>query len=438
MAKTHLFPQLGVLRSLTDLCRAGVGSGFEHAVFVCVQHALETTGSLVEAMIQLGARPEAIHLLGKCYSTSDAVVDGLVSLGISCNGGSSPQALGEHEAAAIRDVQKLWERVLRSGQCDRGGRLIVLDDGGRCLSTIPATVRRAMSVIGAEQTTSGIRLSDQIHCPTIEVAKCAAKRLIEPRMIAGAIFQKVEEMADLQMLPRRCGVVGFGSIGRAVAVALAQMKHVVYVCDPDFVSDALPSEMRYAGSVREVIEESDCIFGCTGNDITQTEGLFQGVAGQKLFISCSSGDQEFRTLLRQIHKATNDPTMDPMGSVTYCCDGGELELRILRGGFPINFDGSGESVRAIDIQLTRGLLLGAVIQAVLQDADADGEAPSRLMLHPAIQRYVVDHWRNERQLGRSDHPYLNRFSDIAWIAEQSHGKAVCSAALPALFDCNAS
>ena len=38
--------------------------------FVCVQHILETTVTLFQTLIDLGANPDNIYLVGKYYSTS--------------------------------------------------------------------------------------------------------------------------------------------------------------------------------------------------------------------------------------------------------------------------------------------------------------------------------------------------------------------------------
>jgi len=77
----------------------------------------------------------------------------------------------------------------------------------------------------------------------------------------------------------------------------------------------------------------------------------------KVFVSCSSEDKEFLSLLRVI--AQNSPAVDPMTDVS-CVSYSGSKILVLKGGFPINFDRTPSCVPARDIELTRGLLLGAV------------------------------------------------------------------------------
>src|SRR4051794_1700295 len=77
-----LFPVLPVLEALSERVAPRFLPVFQSTVFVCVQHLLETTGSLFESLIALGARPERIVVLGKLYSTNIAVAERLRQLGI--------------------------------------------------------------------------------------------------------------------------------------------------------------------------------------------------------------------------------------------------------------------------------------------------------------------------------------------------------------------
>jgi hypothetical protein len=76
-----VFPRLPVLDRLIDKF-AGGGRPFEGVGVVCVQHLLETTGSLLEALIRLGVQPEHIFVLGKLYSNCPEVQTRLRSIGV--------------------------------------------------------------------------------------------------------------------------------------------------------------------------------------------------------------------------------------------------------------------------------------------------------------------------------------------------------------------
>jgi hypothetical protein len=94
----------------------------------------------------------------------------------------------------------------------------------------------------------------------------------------------------------------------------------------------------------------------------------------------------------------------------------------MRGGFPVNFDGSSESVPAADIQMTRGLLLGAILQATAL-IESGQTNPERVMLLPEVQQLVVREWIQIRTSRRkSFEPWLlNSFlqDDLSWIAANS-------------------
>lgn len=67
-------------------------------------------------------------------------------------------------------------------------------------------------------------------------------------------------------------------------------------------------------------------------------------------------------------------------------------MHVLRSGFPVNFDNSLESVPSHDIQLTRGLIFGAVLQACDLLQQTVTAFPRNVMLDPLIQELVLNTW----------------------------------------------
>lgn len=83
-------------------------------------------------------------------------------------------------------------------------------------------------------------------------------------------------------------------------------------------------------------------------------------------ISCSSGDRQFRTLLKKAdgYKLEGLSDIRPWSIFS-----GEKVIRIYNGGFPVNFlvenaDPVEETVPTQDIQITRGIKLVAIVQAL--------------------------------------------------------------------------
>lgn len=115
------------------------------------------------------------------------------------------------------------------------------------------------------------------------------------------------------------------------------------------------------------------------------------VRGERLLVSASSRDDEFRTLLTGFCRTSLE---DPYKTVTVQPHG-RLRLDILNGGFPANFDREKEWESTDDIQLTRSLLYAGVIQALLQTpCESVRELDNEIaMLDPEAQRQIVGAWR---------------------------------------------
>jgi len=133
---------------------------------------------------------------------------------------------------------------------------------------------------------------------------------------------------------------------------------------------------------------------------------------------------EFRSILQSLNDGNHELVSPPQLTSEVTVPLAQGKLRILRGGFPVNFDGSRESVPAADIQMTRGLLLGAILQAVSLIGNGHTQ-PLRTMLLPELQRLVVSEWIQIRASRRTSfEPWLlDRFlqDDLGWIADNSGG-----------------
>ncbi len=110
-----------------------------------------------------------------------------------------------------------------------------------------------------------------------------------------------------------------------------------------------------------------------------------------------------------------------MADVEYKTDMGAT-IRILRGGFPINFDDSGESVPANDIQLTRALVLGSVLQAIQFFGKSEIlDKGGVYALDPQIQSFVIREWLKYQPAHRFPKDITDKFQNEEWILEHSGG-----------------
>lgn len=396
---------------------------FDRMLFVCIQHLLYTTVDLIDALTELGAVPNNIHIMGKIYSSSPKVIKQVKALGLNHYASSMPSYLGGFEEYFLADVKNMWSSILEDLKSKNIDGIIILDDGGKSISSIPMEIVRDYKIFGVEQTASGAAYIKAIKppFPVIKVASSAAKQHIESHMIAEAVLKKLEKMLQSYDKDLVCGVVGLGVIGQAIALKLLSLGARV------IIYDKIESKNYLAGakSVKEInqlILESDNIFGCAGEDITTNLDL-ASINKTKTFISCSSQDVEFRSILKFIQCTSFFEKVDVLNDINYSLKNG-VNLKIIRGGYPVNLDNSGESVPAHDIQLTRGLLLGGVIQAAsLIKEQALERTYSQHMLHPKIQTLVVNEWCKSRRgcISKYMSDYLEAFVDENYAETNSGG-----------------
>jgi hypothetical protein len=417
-----MFPKLPVIEAMLEKVSPAATTCLDGVAIVATQHLLETTGSLLESLIRLGARPEHFFIQGKLYSTNLDVSERLSAMGMHLQHSRCLNGRGNFAQSQKHDLARLWETV--SKEITRGAvkSVIVLDDGGHCLAAVPSTVWNALPVVGIEQTTSGLQLQKEAgDFPIIQVASSAAKRHIEPPMVSRAVLTKLHARVPLTTGAARCGVIGIGSIGNAVAKDLLRRGHRVHVYDSDLsLKGSIPGAVWCEG-VEELFWQSDYIFGCAGEDVVRGANWLHGLRGCKTLISCSSEDKEFLTVLRLREHEDCAHEGHLLQDITIDLPG--CTLTILRGGFPVNFDGSPDSAPGADIQVTRGLLLGGVLQAAICNDYSCGHGRREKLLNPAVQQFIVKKWLSTYPMRRQwySQSSIACFSDLGWIQSHSSG-----------------
>ncbi|MFU8797312.1 MAG: NAD(P)-dependent oxidoreductase [Gammaproteobacteria bacterium] len=406
----------------------------KNTLFVCVQHLLHTSVNLFETLICLGAPPKNIFLIGKHYSTCPAVVEKLSSLDIQIQNLTPLQSLGEYSEIFKKDIENMWQQVQHHIECYPIDSIIVLDDGGRCLELIPESLRITLPIIGIEQTTAGFfnPAVTNSGIPLIDVAMCAAKTHIESEMIIDSIIDKLGNALPKESQNFTCGVVGLGVIGKAVARKLITLGYQVLLHDQVEKNSKIEGGV-WLNTLDELFHKADYIFGCTGRDITTALLLETCFNRDKIFISCTSEDKEFLSLLKKIQIANNSNlALDPLADIRWQLPN-QKHITLLKGGFPINFDFSGEAVTSDKIQLTRGLLLCALIQALMLFPKIS-PSKNRIMLSPSMQQFVITEWLTANPV-HSFHPeLLRKFENYEWVTENSNGNLYEDGAISRYFN----
>ena len=366
---------------------------------VCRLHLLPSAVSLLKHLANL-VGPANLFVLEKAYSTVPwvrAECEAMLKQNLVREG---VQVGTRYEESARRSVDRLWDRVRlatheQPGLSAEGNaglpnvtgryyrRLVVLDDGGELISAVPDSGFEDTLVTAVEQTSSGIWRLDRArwYPRTVDVAYSAAKQVAESPVIARAVFDKLAGLGVLK--PGPIGLLGLGRVGHSLARLFIEKGYQVLGFDPD-----PHRRIGHAPSALHVIQASDLIIGCSGQDPLAALD-WQVVHGERTLVSASSRDDEFRSVLHHVCDARDDP----FAPITVRPHAG-LKLRVLNGGFPINFDREREWEPAHAIQLTRALLYTGVVQALLQNPCDDHRAlaNTRVMLDPHAQRRIVRAW----------------------------------------------
>lgn len=394
----------------------------ENITFVCVQHGFYTNINLIDALLQLGARPQNIYFTSKSYSTCTKVINQLLALGINYIPEHKQLQLGQFSQSSKQQLSHVWNTLLEKTKLSDIEGIILIDDGAKAHRAAPDHVLSSVPVIGIEQTTFGLITPSikQLTIPSILVATSAAKQYLESPLIAKAVINKLlSKASQLDLQDKTCAVIGLGAIGKALYKQLTQMNCSVIAFDK--FTTSIPDEIHLIPTLENTIKSADIIFGCTGTDIMAPLNFQDVLNKDKTFISCSSEDREFNSLLHFIQNKNPQQNYNVLNTIE-CFTKDEKCIKIISGGFPVNLDKSGHSVPSSDIQLTRGLLLSAVIQAksyLLSDEFLT--LKSQTMLSPHLQQFVVNKWLSVTPPNHLPTSLTNPFAHTQWIRAKSQG-----------------
>ena len=160
---------LDVTRALLDCARDARFDFGEDTAIVAVQHMLLQTVDLLHAVMAMGVRPKNMFVLGKVYSNNPLVMRTLRDLGVTVVDTTVPKP-GEFHCSFQRDVNTLWQVAAERLAERRIKRIIVLDDGGVCIVSVPPEILRRYTVCGVEQTTRGMVLFEETPPPFAVIA----------------------------------------------------------------------------------------------------------------------------------------------------------------------------------------------------------------------------------------------------------------------------
>ena len=409
MSRSHSFP-LEVTQALLHRARAHGFDFGEDTAMVAVQHMLEQTVDLFKTAADMGLRPQNIFALGKIYSNSLPVIKTLRHMGVTVVDTTVP-APGEFHCYFERDIRKLWE-IVREGLAQRRiKRLLVLDDGGLCITNVPEDILRQYTICGVEQTSLGMFLFEEKppRFAVISWARSAVKLEIGGPIFSQCFLKKLntEFLRGASLEGKRLGVIGMGSIGRAVANLAEKKGNQILFYDPHsglHVPESLRNRISRVDSLQELMASCDFVLGCSGRNPFKNNWPLNHKPGVKL-LSASGGDQEFGPIIRYLRNKP-DFKVAPDTWDIHSDNGPSGAIDIAYLGYPYNFVSRHvEAVPTRIVQLETGGLLAALVQArlLLELCEAGHERNEGIhRISPKAQRFVLKEWASAMEKQRID------------------------------------
>lgn len=346
--KTEYLRQLPLL-SFTASLYSGIDLSQVYAL--CAQHLVSTTYSLFHTLLQLGLQPSNLAAIGKCYSTDPDAVAEMQKIGIDiCESSTSFNSHTSFDQQYRQNIKKFIRSRILTLKKSKLKKIILLDDGGELLLEANTTLGDDPRLIGIEQTSSGYHKIKQqkLNFPVINVARSPAKLNHESPIIAKLVLKSLgTSLTNLGLKPGKALIIGNGPIGSHISRVL-ERTHEILVFDQDPDKSHIKSE-----NVQNALKTSDLIIGCTGTPVLDPKE-FDCLKKNAILVSASSSDREF-----QAHSLRKRIPL-----VSDCHQHLLIEGKwLINCGFPINFSSHFREIDSDELQLTRSLLLSALLQA---------------------------------------------------------------------------
>jgi len=408
---------------------------------VAVQHMLQQTVDLFKTTGDMGLRPRNIFAMGKIYSNSSSIIKTLRDTGVTVVESSVPEP-GEFHSCFERDIDALWSIVREALSQRHIKRILILDDGGICITRVPEDIRRRYAVCGVEQTSLGMFLFEEKPPPfaVISWARSAVKLEIGGPVFSECFVEKLntEFLHGALLQGKRLGVIGLGSIGKGVAnLAAGQSSqgNQILFYDPrlDLQVPEFLRQVTRVDSLEKLMADCDYVLGCSGRNPFKDKWPMKHKPGVKL-LSASGGDQEFGPIIRDLKERPGFEVAPDSWDIT-SPSGPSGTIHIAYLGYPYNFVSRDiEAVPTEIVQLETGGLLVALIQARLYLELCETKQEQNKGIHrvsPKAQRFVYERWLSAmrrrgidiKQLFGYDKRTLSAAQCSEWFIEKTEPRA---------------
>lgn len=397
MSHSHSSP-LEVTQALLHRAKAAGFRFGDDTALVAVQHMLKQTVDLFQTVVAMGLNLKNIFALGKVYSNSSKVIDTLRAMGITVIESVMPPP-GEFHRYFEQDTKRLWQVVAEQLERRCIKRVLVLDDGGVCITSAPTEILERYALCGVEQTSLGMFLFEEKPPPfaVMSWARAAVKLEIGGPLFSQCFIERfnTEFLHCRSLIRKQLGVIGMGSIGRALAnLALRQRNEVLYYDPNTAFRSPRNDQVTRLDSLEELMVRCDYVVGCSGRNPFNNKWPLNHKPGIKL-LSASGGDQEFCPIINDLKKRSGLSVAPETWDLSSAY-GPSGPIQIAYMGYPYNFVSRAvEAVPTRIVQLETGGLLAALVQArIYLDLCETGEASNRGIhrVHTKAQRFVYEKW----------------------------------------------
>lgn len=336
-----------------------------HAAIFTIHHQTDFV-LLLEEALRLGIEPGLVTVIDKEYRYRlshrvDAHVRDRLNIPVY-RYSEIDRGIAEHirrvEAARVASESVTWTPTL------------VIDDGGYILPRLHESFEPFLNLFKGtvEQTKSGIwklRPFDEEHrMPVFSVAESELKATVEAQGVAQAALTSLRRLLPAEKFDgRRAIVVGFGTIGEALAELLRRQNVDVQIADnsPSKLVAARERGFQVSEDLPGLISavQPRYVFSCAEPGAVEA-AAFKNMKRDCILVSLTSRDVAFdKEALDELC------TSSPFGSVgtLYVREDPDCKILLIADGFPVNFHFAESMPNQQSDLVMASLLAGAITLA---------------------------------------------------------------------------
>jgi S-adenosylhomocysteine hydrolase len=371
----------GKMKVLRKLASATVNADGTRSILL--QHILPTTIEYVDIINSVYPVDLVISIV---YSNHQPTVDALRAKGYNVFVPPSIEYM----------KTELWKKVVETIQASASP--FIFQEVGGYMAEWTHELAKCQGFKGCVEDTKGglwryqaAANASGLKVPILSMADTALKR-VEDSLIGDACVYSLEKVLRTQLASildgLRCGVVGWGNIGKSCATAFEGRNAVVSVYDINPVINMLAyGRGFYPMPLAQLLAESDIVMGCSGRRSIRVADINDIKNGS---ILCSASSKDIEIDLRGFANLCDIADLTPTG--VGLCPIEKYTVRetgkhfyILKNGTPIDF---------LDMPL-QGAILDCTFSELfvcMRELSTNPHAPGILELADALQLSVAQKW----------------------------------------------